>query len=74
MKYYSHTARSTRNTTAVSLKDIRSVTIDEGTGRSYVRYRVVIQYTDTTVETFYGLEDDEAKKVYKEILNLLNET
>lgn len=59
---------------AVSLKDIRSVTIDEGTGRSYVRYRVVIQYTDTTVETFYGLEDDEAKKVYKEILNLLNET
>lgn len=74
MKYYSHTARSTRNTMAVSLKDIRSVTIDEGTGRSYVRYRVVIQYTDTTVETFYGLEDDEAKKVYKEILNLLNET
>lgn len=73
MKYFSYTTKNNNNTKAVSLKDIRTIEIHEGTGKSAIKYSVMITYTDTNFESFHYLEADEAKMVYENLVKVLNE-
>ena len=73
MKFYSYSNKSGDYAKAVSLKNIRSVNWYEGCGSSKVRYGVRLDYENGTSENLYTLYDDEAKKVYNEIVKILNE-
>lgn len=73
MKYFSYTTKNNNRTKAISLENIRVIEIQEGTGKSVIRYSVIIHYTDTTVEGFYSLDVDEAKMVYENLVKVLNE-
>ncbi len=71
MKFYSYTNNNDNYTKAVSLENVRTLTITEASGKSAIRFSVRLDYTDGNSETLMWLESTEAKKVYKEILDLL---
>lgn len=71
MKFYSYTNDNDNYTKAVSLENVRTLTITEASGKSAIRFGVRLDYTDGNSETLMWLESAEAKKVYKEILDLL---
>lgn len=72
MKFYSHTNLSGYYTRAISLANIRSVEIRNGGGKSAIRFSVHVHYYNDTEETFLSLQEEESKKVYNNIVNLLN--
>lgn len=72
MKFYSYTNNNNNYTKAISLENILSVEISEYSGKSAIRFIVNINYINKEKETFSSLEKEEAKKVYNEILSLLN--
>ena len=72
MNFYSYTNKNRSYTQAISLKNVRTVRIINGDGKSAIRFSVRIDYIDTHAEFFHWLEQDEAEKVYEKILNLLN--
>lgn len=72
MKFYSYSNNNGNYTLAISLENIRSIERDTSSGASKIRYSVVIHYCDGKNETFRWLYEEESKKVYEEILNLLN--
>ena len=71
MKFYSYENKN--NVKAVSLENVRSIQIHEGLNKSAVRFSVGVMYYDGKEEFLRGLEEEEVRKVYKEILDLLNE-
>ena len=71
MKFYSYTNDNDNYIKAVSLENVRTLTITEASGKSAIRFGVRLDYTDGNSETLMWLESAEAKKVYKEILDLL---
>lgn len=73
MKFYSYTNENGNYTKAVSLSNVRSIERVDGSGKSAIRYAVRIDYFDKSNEVLMWLTNEESKKVYKEILNLLNE-
>lgn len=73
MKFYSYSNNNGNYTLAISLENIRSVERGEAHGgASKIRYNVVIHYCDDKNETFRWLYEEESKKLYEEIVNLLN--
>lgn len=72
MKFFSYTNRNNNYTMAISLENVRSVQTFDGTGKSVIRFGVRVDYINGTHESLFWLESDEAKKVFKEIVDLLN--
>lgn len=72
MKFFSYTNRNNNYTMAISLENVRSVHTFDGTGKSVIRFGVRVDYINGTHENLFWLESDEAKKVFKEIVDLLN--
>ena len=73
MKFYSYTNNNKNYTKAITLSNIRSVHMIAGDGKSAIRFYVRIDYIDGEFETLSCLEQDEAKRVYEEIIKLLNQ-
>ena len=57
---------------AVSLNGIRSIFTYEGMGASPHRYGVRVEYFNGTAEAMGGFTTEQAEKIYKEILEILN--
>ena len=72
MKFYSYANKNNNYTKAVILENVRSLHLCYGDGKSAIRISVRIEYADGKNEYFNWLESDEAKQVYKTILDLLN--
>lgn len=72
MKFFSYTNRNDNYTMAISLENVRSVQTFDGAGKSTIRFGVRVNYANGTHESLFWLELDEAKKVFKEIVDLLN--
>jgi hypothetical protein len=73
MKFYSYTNTNKTYTKAVSLQNVRSIRMTDLRGKSDIRFGITIIYREGTTEDFPCLEEKESKKVYNEILKLLNE-
>lgn len=72
MKFYSYSNENNDYIQAVSLTNVRCIYKTEGSGKSVIRFGVCIEYCDGKCASFSWLKEAEAKKVYKEILELLN--
>ena len=72
MKFYSYTNENENYTKAVSLQNVRSVIRHIGTGKSAIRFGITITYLDGTTGHFGYLHEDESKKLYKKLVDLLN--
>ena len=72
MKFYSYSNNNGNYTRAASLENVCSVCIDPGIGSSETKYNVILEYHNNKKESFIRLTKEEAKKVYKEIIDLLN--
>ena len=72
MKFYSYTNKNNNYTKAISLEGVRSLHLCNGEGKSAIRFSVRVEYADGRDERFSLLDNDEAKQVYKSILDLLN--
>ena len=73
MKFYSYSNENNDYTQAVSLANIRCIyKTEESFTKSAIRFSVCIDYCDGKHASFSWLKEAEAKKVYKEILELLN--
>lgn len=72
MKFYSYTNKSKSYTKAISLSGVRSVTHDTGVGQSAIRFGVTLTYQDGSRQCLNWLDEEESKKVYKEIVDFLN--
>lgn len=72
MKFYSYSNENNDYAQAVSLTNIRCISTTEDSGKSAIRFGVHIDYCDGKHASFSWLKEAEAKKVYKEILELLN--
>lgn len=72
MKFYSYSNKNNNYTKAITLEGVRSLHLCNGDGKSAIRFSVRVEYADGRNEQFHYLEGDEAKQVYKSILDLLN--
>ena len=72
MKFYSYSNKNNNYTKAITLEGVSSLHLCNGDGKSAIRYSVRVEYVNGRNEQFYYLEGDEAKQVYKSILDLLN--
>ncbi len=72
MKFYSYTNNNENYTKAISLSNVRSITRDTGSGKSAIRFSVSLTYYDGAHQSLQWLGEEESKKVYKEIVELLN--
>ena len=72
MKFYSYSNKNNNYTKAISLEGVRSLHLCNGDGKSAIRYSIRVEYADGRNEQLNYLESDEAKQVYKSILDLLN--
>lgn len=57
---------------AVTLKNVKEVEIYEGSGKSVIRYSVDIKYLSGDRSEFRNLTKENAQKIFKEILAILN--
>ena len=73
MKIYSHANYNRNYAKTVSLENVRSLERDSGSGKSQIRFSVIVNYVDGKHETFMYLEAEESIKVYKEIIDLLQQ-
>lgn len=74
MKFYSYSNENEDYTKAVSIENIRSISVNEGCGNSSIRFDVSIRYSNNTTESFLFLYETEAKRLYRNILYVLNKT
>lgn len=72
MKFYSHANDNRNYTKALSLEQVRSVSRTADSGKSAIRFSVNLTYGDGSQESFRWLGEDESRKVYKEIVEILN--
>ena len=72
MKFYSYSNKNRNYSKAISLKNVRSIHLCDGSGRSEVRFSVRVEYVDGNNESLPHLFADEAKKVFDEIVKILN--
>lgn len=72
IKFYSYANKNKDYVKAINLRGIRSIQKTAETGKSQIRFGVMINYLNGNREHFSHLEDEEATKVYTEILILLN--
>lgn len=72
MKFYSYTNNNKDYTMAVSLENLRSIHRLTGTGKSAIRFGVRLVYLNNEVEYFNWLEDEESRKLYNTLIELLN--
>lgn len=72
MKFYSYTNNNKNYTKAISLSGVRSVTHNTGVGKSAIRFGVTLTYQDGSNQSLHWLDEEESKKVYKEIVDFLN--
>ena len=72
MKFFTYTNRNNNYTKAISLENVRSVHMLNGDGKSSIRFGVRVEYINDTHESLFWMDCDEAKKVFKEIVDLLN--
>lgn len=73
MKFYSYANNNENYTKAISLSDVRSITRDIGNGKSAIRFGVTLTYRDGSHQSLPWLNEEESKKIYKEIVEFLNE-
>lgn len=73
MKFYTYSNNNNNYTKAISLANIRSIERTSTMSTSKIRFGVQINYFDSKEENLIWLEEEEAKKVFKEIVDLLNE-
>ena len=60
------------NNMAVNLKDIRTMQITEGMGRSASRWSIAITYCDNHSISINGLEREEAVNLFSNIIKTIN--
>ena len=72
MKFYPYSNRNNNYTKAISLENISSLELCGGSGKSVTRFSVQVNYANGREEFFFHLYSDEAEKLYKTILDLLN--
>lgn len=72
MKFYSYANNNGNYTKAISLENVRSIERIDGSGKSAIRFAVRIDYFNGMSECLNYLHEEESKKVYESILNLLN--
>lgn len=72
MKFYSYANDNRNYTKALSLEQVRSVSRTSDSGKSSIRFSVHLTYGDGSKESFLWLGEEESRKVYKEILEILN--
>jgi hypothetical protein len=73
MNFYSYSNNNRNYTKALSLSQVRSVSRETGSGKSAIRFSVHLTYFDGSNDSFIWLGEEESQKVYKEILEILNE-
>lgn len=73
MKFYSYSNDNRNYTKALSMSQVRSVSREAGSGTSAIRFSVCLTYSDGSNESFNWLKEEESRKVYKEIIEILNE-
>lgn len=73
MKFYSYSNDNRNYTKALSLEQVRSISLETGSGKSAIRFSVCLTYFNGSNESFSWLGEDESRKVYKEILGILKE-
>ena len=73
MKFYTYSNNNNNYTKAISLANIRSIERTISISTSKIRFGVQVNYCDGKGENFMWLEEEESKKVLKEIIDLLNE-
>lgn len=73
MKFYNYSNINKNYTKAISLNNIRSVEVEESSGKSTIRFSVKITYCDNNTEIFDVLNEQEAAAVHTKIVNLLNQ-
>lgn len=61
------------NDKAVSLHNIRTIRINEGQGKSAIRFTIMIDYQDDSWASFDNLTKEEARDIFDKILKILNE-
>lgn len=71
MKYYSYSNQNKNYTRAISLHNVRSIAICEGTGKSAIRFSIRVDYCDGGIEHFLYLYENEAEILYKKIFENL---
>ena len=74
MKFYSYANKNSSYTMAISLENIRSIHLLNGSGKSQIRFSVRVDYVDGKNEHFLYLEEEESKTLYKTIVDLLNKS
>lgn len=72
MKFYPYSNENKNYSRAISLSGVRSVERDCGNGKSAIRFSVCVKYSNGTQEILDCLFEKESKKVFDEIVNLLN--
>jgi hypothetical protein len=72
MKFYSYTNENENYTKAISLNDVRAIERNIGSGKSAIRFSVSLTYCDGSDQSLPWLHEEESKKIYKEIVELLN--
>lgn len=73
MKFFSYKNNNDNYSKAISLQNVRTVTIKEGSGKSVVRFFIEFTYYDGKIENFNWLQLEEAERVFKNIISALNE-
>lgn len=72
MKFYSYSNENEDYTKAVSIENVRYISINEGYGHCSVRFYLAIHYSDGTTEEFPSLYESEVKRLYRDVLDALN--
>lgn len=73
MKFYSVSNPDYRSTAALSLVNLRMVSIvEDPASRRASRFSVRLEYGDEIVRCFNYLTEDRAHMIYKDILDILN--
>ena len=72
MKFYSYSNENRTYTKALSLENVRSVQMVKGNGKSLIRFSVKVNYLNGAEDSFDWLHEEESRKVYNEMVILLN--
>lgn len=73
MKFFSYTNENKNYSKAISLPNIRTVTAVEGSGKSACRFFIKFDYVDGKIEYLDYLHQEEAERVFKNIVSTLND-